>query len=48
VADIGDGALYAQTMDFKNGFNIIYNSRVERVLGFGLSYQQSLWQELNV
>jgi hypothetical protein len=48
LADIGDGALYAQTMDFKNGFNIIYNSRVERVLGFGASYQQSLWQELNV
>jgi len=48
IADVGDGALYAQSMDFKNGFNVIYNSRVERVLGFGASYQQVLWQELNV
>jgi hypothetical protein len=48
IADVGDGALYAQSMDFKNGFNVIYNSRVERVLGFGASYEQILWQELNV
>jgi hypothetical protein len=48
VADVGDGALYAQSMDFKNGFNVIYNSRVERVLGFGASYEQVLWQELNI
>jgi len=44
----GDGALYAQSMDFKNGFNIIYNSRVERVLGFGVTLEQVLWQEINV
>jgi hypothetical protein len=44
----GDGALYAQSMDFKNGFNIIYNSRVERVLGFGATLEQVLWQELTV
>ena len=44
----GDGALYAQSMDFKNGFNIIYNSRVERVLGFGTTLEQVLWQEINV
>jgi hypothetical protein len=44
----GDGALYAQSMDFKNGFNIIYNSRVERVLGFGSTLEQVLWQEINV
>jgi len=48
IADVGDGALYAQSMDFKNGFNVIYNSRVERVLGFGSSYEQVLWQELNI
>jgi hypothetical protein len=48
IADVGDGALYAQSMDFKNGFNVIYNPRVERVLGFGASYEQVLWQELNV
>jgi hypothetical protein len=48
VADVGDGALYAQSMDFKNGFNIIYNSRVERVLGFGTTLEQVLWQEVNV
>jgi hypothetical protein len=48
IADVGDGALYAQSMDFKNGFNVIYNSRVERVLGFGASYEQVLWQELNI
>jgi hypothetical protein len=48
VADVGDGALYAQSMDFKNGFNVIYNPRVERVLGFGASYEQVLWQEKNI
>jgi hypothetical protein len=48
ISDVGDGALYAQSMDFKNGFNVIYNSRVERVLGFGASYEQVLWQELNI
>ena len=47
-ASTGDGALYAQSMDFKNGFNIIYNSRVERVLGFGSTLEQVLWQEINV
>jgi hypothetical protein len=35
-------------MDFKNGFNIIYNSRVERVLGFGTTLEQVLWQEINL
>jgi hypothetical protein len=48
IANVGDGALYAQSMSFRNGFNVIYNSRVERVLGFGASYEQVLWQELNV
>ena len=48
IASIGDGALYAQSMDMKNGFNVIYNPRVERVLGFGASYEQTLWQELNI
>jgi hypothetical protein len=48
AANIGDGALYAQSMSFNSCFNVIYNSRVERVLGFGASYEQVLWQELNI
>ena len=48
AANIGDGALYAQSMSFNSCMNVIYNSRVERVLGFGASYEQTLWQELNI
>jgi hypothetical protein len=48
AANIGDGALYAQSMSFNSCMNVIYNSRVERVLGFGASYEQVLWQELNI
>ena len=48
IADTGEGALYAQAMDFKNGYDIIYNSRVERILGFGATFEQTLWQEINV
>jgi hypothetical protein len=48
IASTGEGALYAQAMDFKNGYDIIYNSRVERILGFGSTYEQTLWQEINV
>jgi hypothetical protein len=48
VDSTGDGALYAQSMDFKNGFNIVYNSRVERILGFGATLERTLWQEINV
>ena len=44
----GEGALYAGSMDLKNGYDILYNSRVERVLGFGTTYERTLWQELNV
>jgi hypothetical protein len=44
----GEGALYAGSMDLKNGYPIIYNSRIERVLGFGVTYERTLWQELNV
>ena len=29
----GEGALYSGSMDIKNGFDIIYNPRIERVLG---------------
>jgi hypothetical protein len=47
IASTGEGALYAQSMDFKNGYDLIYNSRVERVLGFGTSYERVLWQEIN-
>jgi hypothetical protein len=48
IDSTGEGALYAKSMDFKNGYDLIYNSRVERVLGFGDSYQRVLWQELNI
>ena len=44
----GEGALYAGSMDLKNGYDILYNSRIERVLGFGTTYERTLWQELNV
>lgn len=44
----GEGALYAGSMDLANNYPIIYNSRIERVLGFGATYERTLWQELNV
>lgn len=43
----GDGALYAAGMDIKNGYNIQYNSRIDRTLGFGQTLQQTLWQEVD-
>jgi hypothetical protein len=42
-----DGALYAKAMDIKNGFTIEYNSRIERILGFGEALEVTLWQEIN-
>jgi hypothetical protein len=42
----GEGALWAGNMDLKNGFDITYNSRVERVTGFGGGLEQVLWEEL--
>jgi hypothetical protein len=42
------GAVYANSIDLKNGFNITYDSAIERTLGFGQSLQQTLWQEINV
>jgi Tfp pilus assembly protein PilX len=42
------GAVYAGSLDLKNGFNITYNSAIERTIGFGQSLQQTLWQEINV
>ena len=42
-----DGALYAGTMDIKNGFEIIYNGRIAAVLGFGTGLEPTLWQELS-
>jgi len=44
----GEGALYAGSMDLKNGYDILYNSRIERFVGFGTTYERTLWQELNV
>jgi hypothetical protein len=43
-----EGALYGGSMDIKNGFEIAYNDRVERIVGFNGSLQQTLWQELAV
>ena len=42
----GEGALYAGSMDIKNGYDITYNSRIAKVLGFGAGLQPTLWQEL--
>jgi hypothetical protein len=43
----GEGALYAGSMDIKNGFDIIYNPRIERILGFGTALETVLWEELD-
>jgi len=43
-----EGALYAGSMDIKNGFDIVYNPRIANILGFGSSLQPSLWEELDV
>jgi hypothetical protein len=43
----GEGALYAGSMDIKNGFDIVYNPRIEKVLGFGTSLETALWEELD-
>jgi hypothetical protein len=42
-----DGALYAGTMDIKNGFGVVYNSRIAKILGFGVGLEPVLWQELS-
>jgi len=42
-----DGALYAGSMDIKNGFRITYNSRIEKITGFGNALQQILWKEIS-
>jgi len=44
----GEGALYAGSMDIKNGFDIVYNSRIAQILGFGTNLEISLWQERTV
>jgi len=41
-----DGALYAGSMDIKNGFDITYNARIAQILGFGVGLEQTRWQEL--
>jgi hypothetical protein len=45
-SNAADGALYAGSMDIKNGFSITYNSRVDSVAGFGAALTQKLWLEL--
>jgi hypothetical protein len=42
-----NGALYAGAMDIKNGFDIVYDPRIGRILGFGSSLVQSRWEELD-
>jgi hypothetical protein len=44
----GEGGLYAASMDLANNYLIIYNPRIERVLGGGTTWERTLWQELNV
>ena len=34
-------------MDVKNGFDIVYNPRIEKVLGFGTALETTLWEELD-
>jgi hypothetical protein len=46
-ANAADGALYAGSMDIKNGFSITYNARVDSISGFGSALTQKLWVELN-
>jgi hypothetical protein len=43
----GEGALYAGSMDIKNGFDIVYNPRIARVLGFGSALVPTRWEELD-
>ncbi len=43
----GEGALYAGSLDVKNGFDIVYNPRIEKVLGFGTALETTLWEELD-
>jgi len=45
-ANAADGALYAGSMDIKNGFSITYNERVDSISGFGAELKQKLWVEL--
>jgi len=42
-----EGAMYAGSMDVKNGFDVTYNSRIERVVGFGGVLERTLWQEIS-
>jgi hypothetical protein len=42
-----EGALYAGSIDIKNGFTIKYNGRIDRVLGFGKAMEPTLWQEID-
>ena len=48
IESTGNGALYGKSMDFGNSYDIIYNARVERILGFGATLERTLWQEINV
>ncbi|MEX2275649.1 MAG: hypothetical protein WEA10_08845 [Actinomycetota bacterium] len=45
MGDPSSGALYAGSFDAKNGFDMAYSERIERVLGFGQALEQTLWVE---
>jgi len=42
-----EGAIYCGSMDIKNGFDITYSSRIERIAGFGGVLERTLWREIS-
>jgi len=42
-----EGAMYCGSMDIKNGFEITYSTRIERIAGFGGVLERTLWQEIS-
>lgn len=42
-----EGAMYCGSMDIKNGFDITYSGRIERIAGFGEVLERTLWREIS-
>lgn len=42
-----EGALYAGSLDIKNGFDITWTGRIERIAGFGEVLERTLWREIS-
>ena len=43
-----DGAIYAANIQVKNNMNVTYDSRIQRIVGFGnVTYQIIRWLERN-